>query len=29
MVVISSHPWTAEGLSTLAAAVPALREVGR
>ena len=27
MVVISSHPWTAEGLSTLAAAVPALREV--
>ncbi|HKO85105.1 MAG TPA: LLM class flavin-dependent oxidoreductase [Actinomycetota bacterium] len=29
MVVISSRPWTAEGLSTLAAAVPALREVGR
>ncbi|HTF58949.1 MAG TPA: TIGR03560 family F420-dependent LLM class oxidoreductase [Actinomycetes bacterium] len=29
MVVISSRPWTAEGLSTLAAAVPALREVSR
>ena len=29
MVVICSHPWAAEGLSTLAAAVPALREVGR
>jgi F420-dependent oxidoreductase-like protein len=28
MVVISSHPWTPEGLSTLAAAVPALAETG-
>jgi F420-dependent oxidoreductase-like protein len=27
MVVIASHPWTTEALSTLAAAVPALREV--